>query len=539
MKRAIAVLIPLIVLGALIGWRLKLKKQEAETETQMMVMRMKSPPVVAVAPAQSRDIVHNFESVGTVEAPFNVNISSKITGRIIHLGVREGDRVRHGQVLVRIDPSEVEAEVRQQQAVVAEARYRLAQAQISQAPTNAAITTQIRQQQASLASAQADYNQARENYESQLGTAAATVADVQGRVDNANATIENAEAAIRSAKANLENARVRYNRVNGLFKQGFIAEQDVDDARTSMSVQQGALDVAVSQRKAATAQRDSAAAQKQAAEKQAAIVKAKGKADIEAAHAKVNQAEAALDYAKANSAQKPAYQQSLGALRAGVAAAQSVLRNAEARRADTILRSSIDGFVTARHMDPGAVATPGQPIVTVEALRQVWATVPVPEEVSRMIHVGQVAQATFDAMPGRTFSGKVVQINPSADPASRQFAMRVLLDNSQYLLKPGMYARVSLVTERVEMATIVPREAVQQSKTGPTVAVVDGANSIRLHPVTLGAEDADGISITRGVKPGDMVVIMSAMRLKEGQVVRVAGGKEGKGVGARRPTATR
>src|SRR5207253_2677940 len=120
------------------------------------------------------------EAVGSVEAPLNVRISPKVTGRIDYLQAHEGDRVTQGEVLVRIDPSEIEAQVSQQQAAVAEAESRLAQAQITQNPTNVGVNTQITQQQAALASVRADYNQTKQNYSSQVASANAAVTDAQG-----------------------------------------------------------------------------------------------------------------------------------------------------------------------------------------------------------------------------------------------------------------------------------------------------------------------------------------------------------------------
>jgi HlyD family secretion protein len=531
MKRWLYVLIPLLALGGLIGWRLKVKRAEAAAQTKMREARTKAPPVVAVVPAVVRDIVHTFEGIGSVEAPFNVNIAPKVTGRIDFLMVREGDHVKRGQVLVRIDPSELQAQVNQQQAAVAEAQQRLAQARITQAPTDVSVTTQIRQQQAALESAQADYNQVRQNYVSQVAAAQAAVTDAQGKVNAAAAAVANTQAAIRSAQANLDNARAKYNRTNDLYKQGFVAAQDVDDAKTAVSVQQAALDVARGQLDSANAQLDSAKAQLASAQQQAEIVKTTGKADIEASRAKEVQAQAALDYAKANTAQKPAYQANLAALRSSVAAAQAMLRNAQAQLANTVLTAPLDGFVTARNMDPGAMATPGQPILAVQAIRQVWVTVPVPEEVSRKIYLGMQATVTFDALPGRAFTGKVTQINPSADPLSRQFVVRVTLDNTHNLLKPGMFAHVVMVTDRIHGLVVVPREAVQQGKDGPSVMVVDAENTAHRRPVTTGASDAAGIAVLDGVQSGEKVITLSAMPVRDGQTVRPGGGKPGRNRG--------
>src|SRR5207244_9816728 len=69
--------------------------------------------------------VHTYEGVGNVESPADVRIGSKVTGRLVYLQAREGDRVARGQVLARIDSSQVMAAVNQQQAVVASAQANL------------------------------------------------------------------------------------------------------------------------------------------------------------------------------------------------------------------------------------------------------------------------------------------------------------------------------------------------------------------------------------------------------------------------------
>ncbi len=526
MKRLIFLFVPLLALLALIGWRLNVKQNADAAQTQQRQARMKAPPMVSVAPAQVRDIVQTFDSVGTVESPFNVKLASRISGQIDYLQVREGDRVTQGQLLVRLNPVDLNSQLQQQEAALAEAQYRLAQAQITQNPNDVSVNTQVHQQRAGLATAQANYNQTVQNYDAQVAAAQAAVTDAQGRINNADAAIRSANAAIASAQANLDDATAKYNRTDTLYKQGFVAAQDVDDALAARKVQESAVDVARSQLNAADATRDSAVAQKQSAQQQLNITITKGKADIESARAAVVQAHAGLEYANANIAQKPAYQQNLAALKAAVTAAEDGVRSAKALLADTVLTSPINGYVTARAMDPGSMATPGMPILTLQTIHDVWVTVSVPEEVSRHIRLGQNATAVFDALPGREFVGKIIQINQSADPLSRQFMVRLSLDNRYNLIKPGMFARVTIETQHIRGAVVVPREAVQQGQKGPTVIVVDNASVAQHRPVTLGASDPAGIAIIQGVQPGEKVVTLSALPIKDGQSVHVGSGTQ-------------
>lgn len=510
MKARLFAVLAMVGLAVLIGYRIEQKQAENREQQGMRATRMKAPPVVSLSAARRQDIPQTFESVGTVEPPLSVKVAAKTTGRIDYLAVREGDRVAKGQVLVRIDPTEVEAQVRQAQAALAEAQYRLAQARITQNPTDVAVSAQVRQQQAARKSAQADHDQVQATYDAQVGAA--------------RADVSRCEADVASARANLENAQTRYQRLQQLFEKGYVSAQDVDDAKAAVGVRQAALDAAIAQRTAAQRELD--------------IVTHKGKADIAAAAARLEQAQASLDTASANTVQKDAYRQSLAALQAGVAVAQAAVKSAQARRADTVLRSPLTGFVTARSLDPGAVATAGQPILTVQYLREVWVTVAVPEEAGGLVHLGQPAEVTLDSLPGRTLSGRLIQVNPAADPQSRQFTVRVALDNPDFAIKTGAYARVRITTGVVRSALVVPREAVQQGDDGPYVVVVDSDGIAHHRPVTLGPADVAVQAISAGLQVGEQVVTLGR-NVRDGQQVRTGSppaGHRGQGRrGARRP----
>lgn len=538
LKRWIYVLGPVAALGLLIGWRLSMNRAVAAASLKQREMRMKAAPVVRVDVARPRAIEQTLSAIGTVESPFNVKIASKVAGRIDFLQVREGDHVTPGQVLVRIDPSEIEAQVHQQEAAVAEARSRLAQAELTQNPTNVSVTSQIQQQQANLDSANSDLNQAKKSFEASVSAAQAAVTDAKGRVSNAEAAMANANAAIANAKANVASAVSKYNRARSLFQGGYLSAQETEDRRTDVSVQEGGLQIALAQFEAAKAARASARAQQDEAEKQVALAKAKAQADIDAAVAKVASAKAALEYAESNTAQTPAYVQNLAALRATVAAAEAGLRNMKAQEANTVLTSSIDGVVTARYADPGGMATVGGAILAIQELRQVWVSAMIPEEATRKVHLDQAGEVKFDALPGRTFNGRVSQMNPAGDPTSRQFVVRLTLANPDYAIKPGMFARVAFVTERIDAPVTVAREAVQQNDRGASVTVIDDENRAGRRTVLHGASDANIYQIKEGVQPGEKVVTLSGMPLKDGQVVRIEAAVErGERASGRRDSA--
>lgn len=520
MKRLIGILLPILILGSLITWRLMVKRTEAAGLAQQRQARAHAVPQACVAAAELRDIQSVFEATGTLEAPLNVKISPKISGRVEYLTAHEGDRVSKGQVLVRLDGSQIEADVRRAQAAVAEAQYRLAQAQTQQGPNTASVSTQIKQQKAVVASARADLDQVEKNLASQVAAAQANVTDIDARIASANAGIASAKANISRIQATLNNANTKLNRASGLFKQGYTAAQDVDDARAEVEVETATLDGARQALEAAQASRDSVVAQKRSAEEQVSIVRTKGAADVESARQKVRQADAAVELAMANRAQNPAYQQGLSALQAAVAAARADLANARAQRADTVLTSPLDGYVTSRLADPGTMATAGQALLAVQFFKQVWVSVAVPDDVSQRLRTGQPLSVTFDALPGRDFSATIVQINPSADAQARQFTVRAALDNPAGSFRPGMFAHVSIVTQKVVGVVAVPREAVQHNEQGDYVNVVDSQGMVHQRPVTTGLSDAKYVSIAHGLQVGEQVVTMCAVPLKEGQAIK-------------------
>ena len=530
MKRTgLLVLVPLVGLGVWIGWRMRAKNADTAAQSQQREARLKSSPLVTTAPVALRDVVNTIEAVGTAESPFNVKMAPRFAGRIEFLQVREGDRVTKGQLLVRLDTSQIEAQVRQQEAAVAETRYRLSQAIIAQAPAEASVSTQLRQQESALSSARADLDQTKAKADADAASTDGDLTSADARYKASGTTVVVAEANITNAKANLENAKTRYERLKNLLSRGFIAAQQVDDAKANLVVMQTGVEVTLAQQRSAAAQREANLSLLRVAERQVGIVKAKGLADIRAAQEKVKQAQASLDFARANRAQTPAYKQNLEALKSSVMAAEASLKNVQAQRAETNLVSPLDGYVTSRLMDTGTMASPGQPILVIQDFRQVWVTVPIQEEISRKIYQGQVATVTFDAIAGKTLTGRIAQINPSADPGSRQFAMRVLLENPGNMIKPGMFARVKMGTDTLKQAVTVARESVMGTEEGrPYVMVIDGDKKASKHPVVLGGSDSNYVVITDGLKAGEMVVTITAAPLKDGQEVTVEGAKKDK-----------
>ena len=515
--RAAMFVVPAILVAVGLGMRFRDIQANSDKMSGDQSKRKNAPLRAETPVVGPTQMVQTLDLVGSVEAPLTVRLSPKVAGRILAVNVREGARVEANQALVQIDATEVEGAVLQQRAALAEAQARLAQAQLGLGATDTAIEAQIRQQQAGLTSANADLNQQRQSLSAQAAAADAQVTDAAAKVAIAQALVANAKADLNTAMATRDNAQARKKRSDSLFQQGFISAQEQENATTALAVAESVVAGAQTKIEGANSAQRSAEAQLASAKNQAGIIKSKAAADVTAAAARKSQAEAARDVARANNSQSGAYRQNLDALRATVEVAKAELAQAEARRADTTLRSPIAGIVTQRAADPGSIASAGTEVLVVSKLDTVLVAVPVPVEQAAVVKQGMLIPVSFDALPGKTFTGAVTEINPVADAATRQFTVRIRLANPSLELRPGMFARISLVTSETSASVYAPRESVRMVKGQSTVFTVGADGAVKAMPVELGAEDADGYEIKSGLTAGDKIVSLAYAAPKDGQ----------------------
>ena len=516
-------LVLVLAIAGLVGWRIK-----TNSGTEQGARRGRQTPTVEVATAGQATVKDTIQAVGSLESPQRVELSPKSSGRIEFLQAREGDRVTAGQVLARIDPSEANAQVVSAKAALAAAQSRLAEAKLQQDPNSVAVTSQVERGDAGVKSAEAALEQVKSNSESQIEAAKMQVTDSDAKLKTADSQVTNAEAVLGREQASLKNLQIKLDRTRELYKQGFIAAQDVDDAKTAVEVQQNNVKVAESQLAAAKQARTSAQAQLDVSKLQLSIAQKKATADVAAAEAAAVEAKTGLKVAQSNEAQNPAYQENLAALGSAVEAAKAQLDLAQAALANTVLTSPIDGVVTARNADPGTLATPGQPVLEVQSLGWLFFKSSLPIETAPLVSTGQSVEVSIDGIDGRTFSGTVSNVNLVADPQSRQFSIQIRLDNPEDELRPGMFGRVSIVTKEVRAKVAVPKEAVEVSEKGSTVTVIDNDMKAEVRNVETGASDGNMVEVTSGVEPGEKVVTLSFQKLRDGQTVALPQKKTGR-----------
>ena len=190
---------------------------------------------------------------------------------------------------------------------------------------------------------------------------------------------------------------------------------------------------------------------------------------------------------------------------------------------NTILRSPITGYVTARNYDRGDMYTMTQPLYTVQQVVPVKLLVGISESEYTMVKKGDNVTLTADALPGRTFKGRIQNLYPTIDAATHTFNAEVVVQNSDRALRPGMYARVT-VTFGKRNSVIVPDKCiVKQEGSGQRfVYIVNGDDStVSFVPVTLGRHIGDEYEIREGIPDGSTVVVKGQVNLRDGKKVNV------------------
>lgn len=378
---------------------------------------------VEAAQAQRRDISTYLTLDGQIAPLENSTLSFQQSGPISAVYVNQGDRVTQGELLAKIDDSTLRAQLAQVQAQIAQAS---AQAQSS------ALNVPITQSQTTQAAA--------------------------------------------SAKAALANAKLTYDQNQQLFKQGYVSQSQLEQARSQYVAAQSTYQTAVSNQGSTGVQSSNAAAAREA-----------------------------------------------------VHAAQAQANTLRTQIGQTSLYAPFDGVVTARLADPGAMATPGTPVLAISKVNTVWVNINVPDEDLQYVHAGTPVTFTASQLGGRKFSSKIATVNAVPTQGTLSYEARIREPNPGASLRGGMLVSATIQKESHKNTIVVPRAAVAQTDQGSNVFIVTNGNKAQEVPVQVGIQ-TDTLSEVRSprITAGTMVITTRPDALQNGSTVAIAGGKGGK-----------
>lgn len=390
---------------------------------------------VTAAPVQARDVERVVETTGSLLAWEEVTVNTSVPGAIARLPVDLGDRVRAGQVVAELETREFTLGVQQAQAALRAARDTLTRAH------------------AQVDAARANLQQVRDSRKSW-------------------------EAKLRRWKVALEEAHLNLERNRTLVEGEFIAQRELDAART---------------------QYESVAAQYETAQ-----------VDLGQYPERVRVAEAQLrsDLSTVQVAE------------AEIARRQAELGMAEKRLGDATLRTPIGGAVARRHVNPGEYVKENVAVFSIVRSDPLKYSGVVSEHAALEIRAGQAVRLEVDPVPGRAFTGRVTRVSPAVDVANRTVLLEAEVPNPDGLLKPGLFARGVLATRRDARVPFVPEAAVT-TFAGITKVFVLADGKAQERSVKLGRKQDGMVEILEGVRPGEQVATSSLAQLYDGAGVTV------------------
>lgn len=196
--------------------------------------------------------------------------------------------------------------------------------------------------------------------------------------------------------------------------------------------------------------------------------------------------------------------------------------NYENLEENTILRSPLTGYVTARNFDVGDMFAMSAPLFTIQQVTPVKLLVGISESEYTLVKKGDKVDITVDALPGRSFEGKVNRLYPTIDPVTHTFSAEILVQNSDRVLRPGMYAKVSVTFGDNERIVIPDMAVVKQSGTGQKFVFILGEDqTVTMTPVTLGRHMESEYEVIEGLNEGDVIVTKGHGSLRTGDKVEV------------------
>lgn len=223
-------------------------------------------------------------------------------------------------------------------------------------------------------------------------------------------------------------------------------------------------------------------------------------------------------------------------------AAASAQADADAQRAlisQKTIRAPFDGVLGLRRVNLGQFVNPGDPIVSLQALDPIYLDFSLPEQRIGEVTVGLPVRATIDAMPGRTYEGRITAVEPLVDSNTRNFKAQATLDNAEGNLRPGTFAHVNFDTGAAQKVIVIPQTAISFNPYGNSVYVISQTargkdeKDMQGKPLTgnkllvkqrfvkTGATRGDLVAVTDGLKPGERVVTSGLLKLRNDAEVTI------------------
>lgn len=496
-------------------------------------------PIIRTATVERGTVTATVSANGVLQPLTTVEVKSNVGGSVVKLAVDEGDTVKAGQLIARIDPTDSQTAFDQSQADLAASVSKAQQATLQLAMQRDQTSADIISSQQALETSRARLLQAQEQSRVQPALTSAALKQAKSSYTAALATynqtrtalvpqkLSSAKSGYDQAKASLDAAERDYNRQKALLAKGYVSKSQFDASEEKYNVAKASFDSAKSKLdtikdetaadlSTAEARMEQAQADLDSATANQVQIKLKQQEAL-SAQAAVKQAEAALRVAKANARQVPVRQGDIIQAGAQVKRSQAAFQNAKIQLGYATVVAPRDGVVTKKYVEEGSIVTAGRSslsgtgagvaLVDIADVSRMFALVNVDETDIAQIEVGQEVDMTVEAYPDELFTGKVTKIAPQSivDQNVTTIPVTVEVELPDARLKPGMNVTCDFITGRRENALMVPNEAVNEGDNGSTVTVMEGDKQVE-RKVEVGLIGKDSTEILKGLRKGQKIV---------------------------------
>lgn len=246
-------------------------------------------------------------------------------------------------------------------------------------------------------------------------------------------------------------------------------------------------------------------------------------ADAELAKNDLDRARGLVDRKVISAAEFDAAQSKYTQKKAAVENMQSVIDKKQ-------IHAPFDGTAGIRAVNPGQMVKVGDPLVSLQALGQVFVDFSLPQQQLADVKPDLPVKVTTDAIPGREFEGKLTAVNSSIDPTTRNVSLQATLDNQDNALRAGMFARVKVLLPQKKPTLFIPATAVSYAPYGNSVFIIEKKRDektkqesliLRQQFIRTGETRGDFVAVTNGLKANEQIVSTGVFKLRNGMNVVV------------------
>jgi RND family efflux transporter MFP subunit len=494
-------------------------------EAQSMEMNTPAPPgtaPVTLATVESGPVESTVRYTGQAVGYNEQDVSARTQGWLTWMPLYVGSKVTAGQVVARLDTSQIQPQIAERQAGVNMAskgvdvsirEYRQAVAEVSR------MRAEVAGKRDGLAGAQAEVAAAQEERTS----AEAELASMQSMVADA-------EAMVAAMKADQDYWQQEIGRMRTLLDKGAVSKEEYQRELA----QAATADSKVKQAQARQIQVKAQVRGAQASVRKAAAMVQAAEKKVQQMASEVRAAEAAV---RSTQAMADASQAKIGEAQAGVQQAKGALSSVATTQGYAEVRAQISGVVTQRVTSPGTLVNPGQAIVKVAQVSPIRLQANVAEADLARVRVGSRVVVTGQNDTRGPVVARVTSISPSVDPVARTGIVEAVVPNTDGRFLPGQFVVMDISTGRPSPALRVPVAAVRMRTPAAGGVLAAGtaqyvwvaepagqAGQFTVSPVEIrtGASDGSVVEVASGLKAGQQVVVSGGHYLKSGDTVVVA-----------------